>query len=75
MSVFRVFISVTLGNLEDIQDRGSSGTGSTGLAEPVDFGKGVLKPVNFSERSLLRGVTAMKSEDCTSWGKAAGFVK
>ena len=27
---------------------GSSGTGSTGLTEPVDFGQQVLEPINFS---------------------------
>ena len=32
--------------------RGSSGTGSTGSAKPVDFGRRVLEPVNFSERKI-----------------------
>ena len=30
--------------------RGSSGTGSTGLAEPINFERRVLQPVNFSGR-------------------------
>ena len=34
--------------------RGSSGTGSTGLAEPVDFGRRVLEPVNFQEERLKK---------------------
>ena len=31
-------------------NRGSSGTGSTGLAEPINFERRVLQPVNFSGR-------------------------
>ena len=32
---------------------GSSGTGSMGSAEPVNFGRGVLEPINFSGRKTV----------------------
>ena len=36
------------------QDRGSSGTGSTGPAEPINFGRMVLIPSIFEEKRLTR---------------------